>query len=120
MLKDGLRYEALALKFLQKHKLKFLERNFHSRYGEIDLIMMEQDTLVFVEVRYRKSDTFGSAKESITTGKQRKIIKTAQIYIQKNDLWHLNARFDVIALSPSQKLLTSVNYEWLEAAFSID
>ncbi|MEE9446905.1 MAG: YraN family protein [Arenicellales bacterium] len=92
--------EQLALKHLKQHGLKLIEKNVRSPYGEIDLIMKENDEWVFVEVRYRQSQQFGGGLESVTPAKQRKIIKTAEHYIQLHHKTHFDAcRFDIIELS---------------------
>ncbi|MDL2283900.1 YraN family protein [Oxalobacter sp. OttesenSCG-928-P03] len=86
-----------ALAYLQKQGLTLVERNFHCRAGEIDLIMKDRDTLVFVEVRKRSKSHFGDAAASITRAKQLRLIKTAQWYLQK--LGKMPAcRFDAVAL----------------------
>lgn len=105
--------EELACTFLQKKGLHLIDKNFHSRYGEIDLIMQHHDTLVFIEVRYRKNNDFGGAIASITPGKQQKIHKTALFYMQKKGR-EFNARFDVIAFNGKDNNLTT---EWIQNAF---
>ena len=70
----GHQAEQLALDYLQSHGLRLLERNFRGRFGEIDLIMLDGHTLVFIEVRLRKSKNFGGAEQSITASKQNKLI----------------------------------------------
>ncbi|WP_018152655.1 YraN family protein [Leeia oryzae] len=87
--------EQLAALYLQQQGLKLLTRNYRCRFGEIDLIMQDGKTLVFVEVRARKSKTFGGAVASVTASKQQKLILTAQSYL--STLRHLPAcRFDVV------------------------
>ena len=68
---QGSQWEKLAESFLHKRGLRTLERNYHSRFGEIDLIMMDRQTLVFTEVRYRSDSAFGSGAESVTFTKQK-------------------------------------------------
>ncbi|MES9939272.1 MAG: YraN family protein [Candidatus Thiodiazotropha sp. 6PLUC2] len=101
-LQQGDRAEQQALDYLSRHGLKLVTRNFRCKSGEIDLIMQERETLVFVEVRYRQSKDFGSALESVTTSKQRKLLAAANLYLQKmqNDQ---PCRFDVVALHGSGK-----------------
>ena len=96
--------EAFAKQYLQQQGLKLLEENYRCRFGEIDLIMQDKSTTVFVEVRYRKSQRFGSGAETVDYQKQRKLIATASHYLQA----HANAvnracRFDVISLTMSPK-----------------
>ena len=108
--------EDQALRYLQKHDLTLLERNFHSRFGEIDLIMQEKDTIVFVEVRSRKNSTFLHPAETVDHAKRNKIRKTSQVFMKKTCAWNLfNWRFDVIALSGSSE--HEIKIEWLKAAF---
>ena len=95
--------ENKAEKFLSKQGLILIQKNFHCRYGEIDLIMRDKETLVFVEVRFRHNNHYGGSVESITAIKQSKLIKTAQNYLMKNKLGDIACRFDVIGLSGSLK-----------------
>ena len=105
--------ENLACDYLKKNGLKLIDKNFHSRHGEIDLIMQHQDMVVFIEVRYRKNQDFGGAKASVTLSKQQKIQKTALFYMQKKGR-ELNARFDVIAMTGEQN---NPSIEWIKNAF---
>lgn len=107
--------ENKAAKFLTKQGLTLIQKNFHCRYGEIDLIMRDQETLVFVEVRFRHNSNYGSCIESITFTKQSKLVKTAQNYLMKNKLDDVACRFDVIGLSGNLKKPT---IKWLVNAIS--
>ncbi len=112
--------ENLACQYLENKGFKLLERNFHSRFGEIDLIMQDNDSLVFVEVRYRHSNDFGSGAESITTNKQSKLIKTASAYLQRHAKLSKNpARFDVVSISGSIETcnIKDIDFDWIENAF---
>lgn len=96
--------------------LVLLERNYHCRRGEIDLVLRDADTLVFVEVRYRRQNSFGSAMESVDRRKQARLIAAAQHYLQaRPNSARLNCRFDVIAITGQEKTL-----EWIRHAFSVD
>lgn len=106
----GKKAEDVACNFLLKNGLSLVSRNYHCKYGEIDLIMHDDDTLVFVEVRYRKSNLFGSAAESVDYNKQQKLVFTANHYLQSHPS-HLATRFDVIAMSEHQQI------EWISNAF---
>jgi len=117
MLSKGLAYEKIAQTYLLKAGLKTVNTNFHCRSGEIDLIMQDKETLVFVEVRYRNNAKYGSASESVNIHKQKKIIKSAEYYLNIKQLWHLAVRFDVIAISPSIKLLGKNKITWHKSAF---
>lgn len=103
--------EALAAAYLQSNKLKLLARNFRCAYGEIDLIMQDGSTLVFVEVRMRSSGNFGGAAMSITPEKQEKLRRTAQRYMQLHG--EQACRFDVVLMHA-----VDINaVEWLKNAF---
>lgn len=106
----GKKAEDVACSFLQHNGLSLIQRNYHCRYGEIDLIMQDSDTLVFVEVRYRSSARFGSASESVDRKKQRKLVFTANHYLQNNPSSQ-PTRFDVVALTPEQ------SPQWITNAF---
>lgn len=106
----GKKAEDVACSFLQRNGLTVVERNYHCRYGEIDLIMHDNDILVFVEVRYRSNNQFGDAADSVDQKKQRKIVFAANHYLQ--NVTELKAcRFDVVALSPGHPP------EWITDAF---
>jgi len=107
----GVQAEQQALVFLQKQGLLLICQNFYCRFGEIDLIMSDQGTLVFIEVRYRKNQDFGGATASITPQKQRKLIKTAKHYLSQLDD-EPYCRFDVIAISES-----AIEPQWIQDAF---
>ena len=92
--------ERLAENYLRERGLKLVERNFHSRKGEIDLVMQDGGHLIFVEVRLRRNDHFGSAAESITLTKQRRVINAASYFLQCRRQWRDSpCRFDVLTVS---------------------
>ena len=96
----GSRAEQLARQFLEQQGLRFRQANFRCKRGEIDLIMQDGETLVFVEVRYRSNSRFGSAAETVDRHKQRKLVTTALFYLQNNPVLAQQAsRFDVIAIN---------------------
>lgn len=103
--------ENKALSYLQAQGLILLHQNYYCRFGEVDLIMQDQDTLVFIEVRYRKSSDFGGALASINQTKQRKIIKTASHYLTQLTS-EPYCRFDAIALND-----TETKPIWVKDAF---
>ena len=86
-------------------------KNYHGKYGEIDLIMRDKKTLVFIEVRYRNSSAFGGAEASVTPQKQQKIIRTAQQYLQQHYRSEPECRMDVVAIDKNNKI------NWLKNAF---
>lgn len=96
----GQQAEDLALAYLEFQGLQLLARNYHFRLGEIDLVMRDGEALVFVEVRLRQGRGHGSAAESVTAGKQDKLIRGALHFLgTRPELADLNVRFDVLALS---------------------
>jgi len=102
--------EQQALDFLLKQGLKSVTRNFRCKQGELDLIMMDKNTLVIVEVRFRQTDKYGSAAESVTRSKQSRIIAATQIYLAAQKI-NKPLRFDVVALSGNGKI------DWIQNAF---
>jgi len=104
-----------ACRYLQHRGLKLVARNYRCRCGEIDLIMKEAETLVFVEVRYRRSTAFGSGAETVTRAKQGKIAQSAAYFLQENRQYAGSAaRFDVVSCSPGQG---DDGVEWIRDAF---
>lgn len=107
----GTKAEDLACEHLKKRRIEILSRNFRSRFGEIDIIAKEKNCILFVEVKFRKSNTHGEPFESVTHLKQRKIIQTAQYYLMQHDNFtDFDYRFDVISIH--DKRVT-----WLKNAF---
>jgi putative endonuclease len=94
----GNKAEELAVKFLKKKGYEILDQNYTYGKGEIDIIVLKENWLVFVEVRARSEVSHGFPEQTISKNKARLIIKTAENYIyQKN--WHGNVRFDIIAIT---------------------
>ena len=96
----GLEGEASAKAYLIRQGMTVLEQRYHSPYGEIDLIALDGETLVCVEVKYRRTATLLSAQLAVTPAKQRKIIQTALVYLNHHPE-HANRliRFDIVAIS---------------------
>lgn len=117
----GKAQESQAARYLQSQGLKLCCRNYRSRHGEIDLIMIDSNTLVFVEVRYRRSEKFGDAIASITALKQKKIRLTAAYYLQTHPrLQHCLCRFDVIGLTHTATNTVNaaeLRFDWIKNAF---
>ncbi len=90
--------EELALRHLEKKGYRLVEKNFTTRLGEIDLIMEKKDTLVFVEVRERKSNAYGTPAETVTTRKQARIAKAALMFVKAHFLNNRNLRFDIVSV----------------------
>ena len=108
----GLQAEKLAVNYLIEHGLKLVAQNYHCRFGEIDLVMLDAKTLVFIEVRLRTSHYFGDAAASITPQKQHKIQLTAQHFLQQYSTLPA-CRFDVILMNK----LDVQAITWLKNAF---
>lgn len=109
-LQRGANTEQLACAHLQASGLKLLQQNYRLKMGEIDLIMLDGRTVVFVEVRYRKNNRYGGALHSIDPRKQARIIRTAQHYLQYRAP-DAQARFDVVAVEGDN------NIHWIRNAF---
>lgn len=103
--------EEAAAEFLTGRGFKLLERNYRCRFGEIDLVMRDGGTLVFVEVRYRRNISFGGAVESITTGKREKLLRAARHYMAARKEFPA-CRFDAVLLNGDTREL-----QWIENAF---
>ena len=113
--RSGALWEKTAESFLCNHGLKLLQRNFSSRFGEIDLIMEDGKTVVFVEVKYRKNNYHGSGAEAVTFHKQGKISRTAAWYLVKHPRRAEQfCRFDVISINPQEK---NQGINWIKNAF---
>ena len=113
--KSGAYWEKTAESFLRTQGLELLQRNFSSRFGEIDLIMEDDQTLVFVEVKYRRNDHHGSGAEAVTFHKQGRISRTAAWYLAKNPhRAECVCRFDVISIDPKKR---DQGINWIKGAF---
>lgn len=113
---QGRRAEDYALARLEQAGLRLVDRNYRSRFGEIDIIMADGKTLVFVEVRYRSSDRYGGAQESVNWRKQARLIKTAACFLREKRL-DLPTRFDIAALSPGPG---GLELAWIKNAFQAE
>jgi putative endonuclease len=99
--------EDFSVNLLQSKGYKIIDRNFHSKFGEIDIIAEDGQTLVFVEVKARWSAKFGSPEEAVTPQKIWKIKKTADYYCLFNSIKNRKMRIDVVALEMNGKSVTS-------------
>lgn len=126
----GLWAEQTALLFLQSQQYQYVNKNYHSRFGEIDLIVKRDNELVFVEVKARSAGSYAEACEVISYSQQRKIIKTAQFFLQRYpNYYNFDCRFDVICFDFPQKLAKTVqpdfsklqyDQQWIKHAFTLD
>lgn len=105
--------ERLAETYLKRHQLQPVARNHRCRQGEIDLIMRDGGVLVFIEVRYRRSDRFGTAAETVDRRKQQRLAAAASHYLQGHPSV-LPCRFDVVAISGDDRI------EWIKNAFAVE
>ena len=113
-LKQGRQGEHLAVGHLKSLGYRILCRNYRCPLGEIDIIARHRGVLVFVEVKSRKSVTFGSPKLAIHPAKQHKLSQVAWHYLQRHDLTEISARFDVVTVSD---IGGSPHFEVIENAF---
>jgi putative endonuclease len=111
----GARYEQQARRYLERKGLRFVTANVHVRGGEIDLIMKQQQVIVFVEVRFRRNDKFGGAAASVTRSKQQRLLYAAQVWLSGSgkSFDTVDCRFDVLAFTGNE-------IEWLTNAFAAD
>jgi putative endonuclease len=108
----GARAEELVAELFRRAGLRILARNWRCRHGEIDLIAQEGGTLVFAEVRYRRSASFGGAAESITEAKRSRLVAAASLYLAGRP--QVDCRFDVLLLDALQ----GGHIRWIRNAFS--
>ncbi len=111
----GNQAEEMALNYLQSKGLMVIDRNFQTKMGEIDLIMKDQNELVFVEVRMRADASFGDGAATVDARKQRKICLTALAYLQRHKLNEHFCRFDVISIQHKNTQTNHIN--WIKNAF---
>ncbi len=115
-LNSGAAAEIRARKHLEERGFDTIDTNVYSRFGEIDIIMIKDDELVFVEVRQRTTMSYGSAAQSVHIYKQRKLINAARYFLQQNPEFNkYYARFDVITIESNKN-----NLQWHLCAFSLD
>lgn len=108
--------EDLAEDFLKRNKYKIISRNYRNRYGEIDIIARQKDTLCFIEVKTRSTEQFGSPQEAVDTHKQHKLSQVALQYLKENCLLDRPARFDTLAIYVQDK---QIKIELIKDAFTL-
>lgn len=114
----GDKVETLALQWLLQQGLKLVTRNYRCRGGEIDLIMLDAEQLVFVEVRYRKNHGYASAAASVDWRKQKKLIHAARYFLMEyRSHQQRSCRFDVLATA-SYSEQHDPQWSWIKDAFS--
>ncbi len=109
--------EGIAAGYLEKNGYKILECNYKSRFGEIDIIATEKQTLCFVEVKSRSSSGYGLPKETVDRRKQHKISQSALSYLKARQLMNQSCRFDV--LSVFQEASVCSRFELIKNAFEL-
>jgi putative endonuclease len=113
----GREAERQALNFLQQRGLRLIAQNWLCRQGELDLVMLDGDTVVFIEVRFRQHAAWGGALESVDARKRSKLAAAAQSFLQQQSRWSRHpCRFDVVALKPGGD---SPHLDWIKNAFDI-
>jgi putative endonuclease len=115
----GARYEDIALAHLERAGLALVARNFNCRHGELDLVMNDRGTLVFVEVRYRRGSgartNFGDGIDSVSAAKRAKLVRAASMFLASQPrLAQRTCRFDVIAIAGDE---TTPSLDWCKNAF---
>ncbi len=110
----GAKYEEQAAAFLEEAGYKILDRNWSAPTGELDIVALKDDTVVFVEVRARSNPNYGTPADSVTPAKRAKLVKTAMAYIKARRPGAESFRFDVIGIVPGSEP------EHIEDAFSAD
>ena len=111
----GLRGEDLAEKFVKKEKYKIIERNFQTRYGEIDIIARKANIIVFIEVKTRASSEFAQPWEAVGFRKRKNLKAAAKIYLQQHPVRECEFRFDVISIIVEDHAQPQI--EWIQEAF---
>lgn len=109
--------EAEACRFLQQRGLLLLDANYTLRNGELDLVMQQEQVVVFIEVRYRKTDRYGTPAETVTPAKQRKLLVAARHWLATHPVQaRLPCRFDIMAGRPGE---SGPQFEWIMDALGI-
>ncbi len=112
----GSSIEAMACNFLKQQNLKIVEQNYRCRMGEIDIIAQDKETLVFVEVRYRKKNCFAQAEETVNYKKQKRIINTSLHFLVSHKLVEkVPCRFDVVGVNLIEGKIPELT--WIKNAF---
>ena len=106
--------EQAARQHLERNGLQLIEQNWSCRRGELDLVMLDGDTVVFVEVRARRHSAWGGALESIDARKRGKLVIAAELFLQQHSRWTRHpCRFDVVAISTDG----DARLDWIKNAF---
>ena len=114
---EGQSAEALAADFLKRQSYRILDRNYRVGLGEVDIIAKDGDTICFVEVKMRRTSTFGSPFDAVAKPKMRKLVQVAFCYLKAKNLEQCRARFDVVAVTPAKN---GFKFDLLRNAFRLD
>lgn len=106
--------EQQGRRILERHGYRIVTLNYRTRFGEIDAVARHRGTLVFVEIKYRRSSAFGSPAAAVTTRKQQRIIRSAVVYLKSYACKGDDIRFDVLAIGPGAGV-----YELIPSAFTV-
>lgn len=115
----GKRGETFACTYLMQHGCCILARNWHSRYGEIDVIAANECHLIFLEVKTRAPNAVVGPLQAVTPAKQRRLIQTAQLYLLAHPT-NLQPRFDVMGIVLSRDGRTFLHFTYIKSAFSVE
>lgn len=96
----GARGEDAAAAYLERSGLQVIERNWRCKAGEIDIVALEGECLVFVEVKTRRTNSKGTPEEAVSPAKQRKLVRLAEAYVEYASVSPVSVRFDVIGIRP--------------------
>ncbi|MGI9553552.1 MAG: YraN family protein [Thermodesulfobacteriota bacterium] len=107
--------EKIACRFLKQKRFMILEKNYRSRYGEIDIIALDSGAICFIEVKSRKSTYFGLPEEFVDKRKQKKLLKTSLVYLSDKANADIDKRFDIISVD-----LTSNKCRIIKSAFEVE
>lgn len=117
-LKLGSRGEALAWNFLKKQGYSILEKNYRTRFGEMDVIARKEKVLVFIEIKTRRDNRFGTPEEAVDWRKRQKLVRVAQAFLQTQGLENHASRFDVLSINWDGT--GEPDFFILEDAFTVD
>ncbi len=110
--------ETYAVEYLIRHGYEILRKNYRKQFGEVDIVACEKGTIVFVEVKTRRSDIFGTPSEAVDGRKQRQLSRIAQDYLLNHQLNDVAARFDVVGVTLDQHN-RPVTIELIKNAFDV-
>jgi len=115
--RPGARGEDLAADFLKREGLEVIARNYRCRSGEIDLVARDRDgTIVFVEVKERRTGTHGEGFEAVGPGKRQRLVRAAQHYASRHGVYEASLRFDVVSVAWERD---SPKLRWDRGAFDV-